>query len=158
MEEGKRGPRIEEEMVEAALAAAGAALFVSGMKHLLPFLPCSCALSAALVMAPSPFLFLLLNVVVASIVVVSLRPARSLGVERKKATSKIDGEKEKFEERSATAAETEAEAEAEAEADEEGGVEAEELNRRAEAFIAAFRRQLSADSFSSGAAAGANAQ
>ncbi|XP_008806619.2 uncharacterized protein LOC103719250 [Phoenix dactylifera] len=154
MEPEKRKLRREEEILETALAAAGAALFVSGLKKLLP-----CILKqwpVASVVTPSLLLFLLLNLIIASIVVISVHP--KCGTESK-CKSPTDGVKRKKKSRqrgrrSSSPASTMEKKQMEFvelggdEGEEDG--DAEELNARVEAFITAFRRQLRVDSFSSG--------
>lgn len=131
--------RREEEIVEAALAAAGAALAISAIKKL-----CSLILhrwpGSSLLTNPPHFLFLVLNLVIASILVfsVQVRPRKDDRARKKRRrddafVKNLDVEKVKEKEKE--------------EEEEEGDVE--ELNRRAEAFIVAFRHQLRVDSFSS---------
>ncbi|CAL9151775.1 unnamed protein product [Musa hybrid cultivar] len=146
--EGEKRLKREEEIVEIALAAAATALFVSGLKKLLP-----CVLHQwplALLVAPPPFLLLLLNLIIASIVVISIQP--NLGRRRGRKTKKKSGGRgSKSSSYAASVVVGEEEEEKQKggfEPQEEG--DAEELNARAEAFIMAFRRQLRLDSFSSG--------
>ncbi|KAG1360989.1 hypothetical protein COCNU_09G004520 [Cocos nucifera] len=156
MEQEKRKLRREEEILETALAAAGAALFVSGLKKFLP-----CVLKQwplASVVTPSLLLFLLLNLIIASIVVISVQP--KCGIESK-CKSPTDGLKKKKKsrqrgKRSSSPASTMEKKQREFVAElggDEGGEDgdAEELNARVEAFITAFKQQLRTDSFSSGA-------
>ncbi|KAJ8485580.1 hypothetical protein OPV22_018065 [Ensete ventricosum] len=144
--EGEKRLKREEEIVEIALAAAATALFVSGLKKLLP-----CVLHQwplALLVAPPPFLLLLLNLIIASIVVISIQP--NLGRRRGRKTKTKSGGRGSKSSSYATSVGEEAEEKQKEgfEPQEEG--DAEELNARAEAFIMAFRRQLRLDSFSSG--------
>lgn len=143
--EGEKRLKREEEIVEIALAAAATALFVSGLKKLLP-----CVLHQwplALLVAPPPFLLLLLNLIIASIVVISIQP--NLGRRRGRKTKKKSGGRgSKSSSYAASVGEEEEKQKGGFEPQEEG--DAEELNARAEAFIMAFRRQLRLDSFSSG--------
>ncbi|KAJ3692813.1 hypothetical protein LUZ60_011908 [Juncus effusus] len=136
----KKRRRREKEIIEAALAAAGASLAISVIKNLLiPSLLNQLPWLSSL--DPPPFLFLLLNLVIASIVIASIdliQPTYQRNKKRRRKESvglsdRLDCVKEK-EER-------------EKEGEEEG--DAEELNRRVEAFIMAFRHQLRVDSFSS---------
>ncbi|KAJ3690786.1 hypothetical protein LUZ61_019950 [Rhynchospora tenuis] len=132
--------RREEEIVEAALAAAGAALAISAMKKLFSLVLHRWPIS--LISTPPHFLFVMLNLVIASILVFSLQvqPRKNIDRSRKKRrrdgsfANSLDVKKVKEKE--------------EKEEEVEGDVE--ELNRRAEAFIMAFRHQLRVDSFSSG--------
>ncbi|CAL9754989.1 unnamed protein product [Musa acuminata subsp. burmannicoides] len=145
--EGEKRLKREEEIVEIALAAAATALFVSGLKKLLP-----CVLHQwplALLVAPPPFLLLLLNLIIASIVVISIQP--NLGRRRGRKTKKKSGGRGSKSSSYAASVGVREEEEKQKgcfEPQEEG--DAEELNARAEAFIMAFRRQLRLDSFSSG--------
>ncbi|KAJ4803919.1 hypothetical protein LUZ62_016485 [Rhynchospora pubera] len=139
MEKEKKRRR-EEEIVEAALAAAAAALAISAMKKLFSLVMHRWPIS--LLSTPPHFLFVMLNLVIASILVFSVQvPSRKTERPRKKRrrdgsfANNLDAKKVKEKE----------------EKEEEGEGDVEELNRRAEAFITAFRHQLRIDSFSSGA-------
>ncbi|KMZ68603.1 hypothetical protein ZOSMA_235G00090 [Zostera marina] len=120
----------EEEVVEIAVVATGVALLVSVLKHLVP-----CVMKRFV--PPSPFLFLLVHVVVVSIVCSSFcihpSPTMTTSVAKRVKDGKVvDGDVEmRFQ--------VEVVEIAEEEEDEE---EDEEVNAKAEAFIAAFRRQL----------------
>ncbi|KAJ1290617.1 hypothetical protein BS78_02G258100 [Paspalum vaginatum] len=181
MAEGKKARPREEELVEAALAAAAAALLVSGVKRLVV---APAALGApwwwpASLSVPSPALFLLLNVVIASIVVASVQPRRGAAasapassaavrdreapgdgtkrVKRKRSKKRTAGEADVADGGGCVAlavadgpTETAAVVEEEVTANEEAAGNAEEVDRRAEEFISAFRHHLRVDS-SSGA-------
>ncbi|KAL5201469.1 hypothetical protein ABZP36_035823 [Zizania latifolia] len=187
MAEGKKARR-EEELVEAALAAAAAALFVSGVKKLMPAVLLARWPAALLATAPSPVLFLLLNIIIASIVVVSVQPRRAAtaavaqkarcgeeGIKKVKRRRSKRRESESAEPAQPVAPPVAADccismalvvkdgpaemqpattAELGEEADEVAGNAAEEVNKRAEEFISAFRHHLRVDSFSSGSRRG----
>jgi Cotton fibre expressed protein len=129
--------RREEEIVEAALVAAGAALAISAIKKFLSLI--LHRWPSSLLTNPPHFLFLMLNLVIASILVfsVQVQPRKKEQARKKRRrdgafVKVLDEEKIKEKEQ------------------EEGG-DVDELNRRAEAFIMAFRHQLRVDSFSSSA-------
>ena len=146
MDEGKRRKRSrEEEIVETALAAAGAALFVSGLKKILPHIGIGIQWPVNLTAAPSPLLFLLLHVIIASIVIISTTSQPNHHVSR--SDRRRTGHRKRSEKRRASS-KTEDEKKSEYNEEEDGG-DAEELNARVEAFIVAFRQQLMVDSFGS---------
>ncbi|KAG2636494.1 uncharacterized protein LOC120658190 [Panicum virgatum] len=178
MAEGKKARPREEELVEAALAAAAAALLVSGVKRLVAPAAALAApwWWPAPLSLPPPALFLLLNVVIASIVVASVQPRRGRasapagGVQEASAAQPGDGPKrvKRRRSRKRTAAEAdvadgrcmalvatdgpvetgETVVTEEVAADEEAAGNADEVNKRAEEFISAFRHHLRVDSFS----------
>lgn len=129
--------RRDEEIVEAALAAAGAALAISAIKKLFSLVIHRSA-AASVLATQHHFLFLVLNLVIASILVFSVQTEP-----RKKDRARKRRRDDAF----ANMLEPKKVREDQVQ-EEEGDVE--ELNRRVEAFIVAFRHQLRVDSFSSG--------
>lgn len=147
MGEEKRRKRREEEIVETALAAAGATLLVSGVKKILACVDIEW--SGSLVATPPLLLFLLLHVIIASIVITSTtQPGlhRNRYCRRGDGTRKMSTEKKRKKEANLRMEEEEG---GDDHQEERGGDDAEDLNARAEAFIAAFRRQLRVDSLGS---------
>ncbi|ONK64489.1 uncharacterized protein A4U43_C07F26610 [Asparagus officinalis] len=151
MEGQKRSKRREEEIVEAALVLIGAALLVSVLSKILSLIEIKWSVSFAAI--PSPLLFLLLHVIIASIVITStIQPnneryychSHRRGTAQRKKTEK--GKKKKKSSTASLKIETKDHLH-DREVDEGG--DAEELNARAEAFIVAFRQQLRVDSFGS---------
>lgn len=133
--------RREEEIVEAALAAAGAALAISAIKKLFSLI--MHRWPSSLLVTPPHFLFLILNLVIASILVFSLVEVQPRKKDRARKKRRRDGT-------FANMLDVESVKEKEEEKEGEGEGDVEELNRRAEAFIVAFRHHLRVDSFSSG--------
>lgn len=135
--------RREEEIVEAALAAAGAALAISAIKKIFSLILHRCP--SSLLVTPPHFLFVILNLVIASILVFSLVEVQPKKKDRARKKRRRDGT-------FATILDVESiqKKEEEKEGEGEGEGDVEELNRRAEAFIVAFRHHLRVDSFSSG--------
>lgn len=137
MEEQRRRKRREEKILETAIAAVWAALLVSGLNKILPYIPMKC---------PSPLLFLLLNIIIASIVIISTTQQDHSACHshrRSVAHRRIEQRK-----RNRVSSKIEDKWSGDDDQEEEGG-DAEELNARAEAFITAFRHQLWVDSFGS---------
>ncbi|KAI0530465.1 hypothetical protein KFK09_000009 [Dendrobium nobile] len=131
---------MEAEILETIAFAATAALFISGMKL---FLPLVFRRWSATTAAPPLLLILLLHLIVASIVLISIRqslftPSKHRYMRRRSHRSKTKNssvmEKNKWEEE---------------EAEDQEGVDADELNAKVEAFIKEFRQQLRTESFSS---------
>lgn len=138
--------RREEEIVEAALAAAGAALAISAIKKLFSLI--LHRWPSSLLVTPPHFLFVMLNLVIASILVFSSVQVRPRKKDQARKKRKRDGT---FANILDVESMKEKEEEKEGEGEGEGEGDVEELNRRAEAFIVAFRHHLRVDSFSSGA-------
>lgn len=132
--------RREEEIVEAALAAAGAALAISAIKKIFSLI--LHRWPSSLLVTPPHFLFVILNLVIASILVFSLVEVQPKKKDRARKKRRRDGT-------FATILDVESIQKKEEEKEGEGEGDVEELNRRAEAFIVAFRHHLRVDSFSS---------
>lgn len=143
MEEQKRRKRREEEILETALAAAAAAIFISGLKKIFQYI------DHIHIRCPSLLLLLLLHIIIATIVMISTRKAEKVSGRRSHCHRRSVECRKRTEKRGKKKRGSWKPEEAKILCNDEDGVDAEEVNARAEAFILAFRQQLRVDSFGS---------